>query len=446
MAAKKTHIRIEILIILVSMIPVCMIALAFFGLGAYIRYSERIFPNVMIGGTDVSGLARDEAMMALDLQAYELRGKNAVASVVFPNGSEFKITGEESLLNHDARLVVDKALSFGRGSGLIMDTVGFILRLSSEYENFKIGYELDAERLHTRVAEFTRNYNDELENSGAQINDGAIIIVKGAGQVQANEQEVFNLAYHALHESLAAGHSTETVYALPETVANRAELIKARQNILVYPLSAAYDRETQMISECVVGVNIDLASAIALLNEAESGQSVTINMEYTQPEVTREHLESLLFRDIIGECISWIPGTEERLNNVILASEAVNSYILEPGEEFSFNRVVGQRTAARGYLPGPAYSGNMTILAYGGGVCQVSSMIYSAIMDTDVRVTERWPHSMPVEYVPRGRDATVSWGTLDFRFMNNTEYPIRIDSEVEGRTLSVYVYGTFTHN
>ena len=446
MAAKKRYIHIEILIILVSMIPVCIIALAFFGLGAYVMNSERVFPNVMVGGIDVSRLTRDEAMMSLDLHTYELRGKSAVASIVFPNGSEFRITGEETLLNHDARLVVDRALSFGRGSGFIMDTVAFILRFNSEYENFEIEYELDAERLHDHVAEFTRNYNDELDNSVAQINDNAIIVVKGAGQVQASEQDVYKLAYYALHESLAEGRSAEAVYVLPESSANRAELIKVRQNILAYPLSATYDRETRMISECVVGVNIDLAGAIALLNRAESGQSVIINMEYTQPEVTREYLENLLFRDLIGKYTSEIPGTEDRLNNVILASEAVNGYVLEPGEEFSFNRVVGQRTAARGYLPGPAISGNTTILAYGGGVCQVSSMIYSAIMDTDVKVIERWPHSLPVEYVPRGRDAAVSWGTLDFRFMNNTDHPIRIDAEVDGRTLNVNIYGTFTHN
>ena len=446
MAAKKKRIYIEILIILASMIPVFIIALAFFGLGAYVRHSERIFPNVMVGGVDVSRLTRDEAMRALDLQAYELRGKNAVASVVFPSGSELKITGEEALLNHDAHLVVDRALSFGRGSGLIMDAVEFILRFRREFENFEIGYELDSERLHDRVAKFTSNYNDELENSGAQIDDNVIIIVKGAGQVQASEQDVYSLVYYALHESLASGRSSEVVYALPESSTNRAELIKVRQNILVYPLSAAYDRDTKRISDCVVGVNLDLAGAIALLNGAESGESVTINMEYTQPEVTREYLENLLFRDLIGECVTEIPVTEDRLNNVVLASEAVNGYILEPGEEFSFNRVVGQRTAARGYLPGPAISGNTFILAYGGGVCQVSSMIHSAIMDTDVRVTERWPHSLPVEYLPQDRDAAVSWGTLDFRFINNTEYPIRIDAYVDGRLLSVYVYGTFTHN
>ena len=160
------------------------------------------------------------------------------------------------------------------------------------------------------------------------------------------------------------------------------------------------------------------------------------------PEAVRTQLGRELFQDMIGETITTIAGTANRLNNVVLSSAAVDGFILEPGKEFSFNQVVGRRTRERGYLPAPAFSGGQVVQAVGGGICQVSSSIFSAIMDTDIRVTERRPHGQPVTYLPRGRDATVSWGTIDFRFVNNTLYPLRIDAKVDGRTLTVRVFGT----
>jgi len=83
-----------------------------------------------------------------------------------------------------------------------------------------------------------------------------------------------------------------------------------------------------------------------------------------------------------------------------------------------------------------------TVNVIGGGICQVSSTLYSAIKDTDISVIERSPHGRPVPYLPRGRDATVFWNKLDFKFKNSLDYPIRIDFELENRSLNVKVYGT----
>jgi len=89
-----------------------------------------------------------------------------------------------------------------------------------------------------------------------------------------------------------------------------------------------------------------------------------------------------------------------------------------------------------------AYVNGRTVSSLGGGVCQTSSTIYSAIMDTQLLVTERHPHGRPIPYLPWGRDATVFWGSLDFKFVNNTEYPIRIDITLVDRYLTAKVYGT----
>ena len=196
----------------------------------------------------------------------------------------------------------------------------------------------------------------------------------------------------------------------------------------------------------LISVIITSAVTVALLIGSATGMATLIDFAALQQGADQDFLENLLFRNLIGECVTQIPGTENRLNNIILATACVNGYILEPGEEFSFNRVVGQRTTDRGFRSAPAFSSGTTVMAVGGGICQVSSTMYSAIMDSSLSVTERHPHGLPVSYIPRGRDATVSWGSLDFRFLNNTDYPLRIDAEVDGRTLTVRVYGTILEN
>jgi len=429
---------------MVIVIPIIIVALIYCGVGVYIQQSEKVLPFVSIGGVNVSWLSYGEVVQALDLQEHDLRGENAKVSIVFPDGSELNITGADVRLNHEAQQVIASALSSGRGRGFVMDLVTFLDPMNRNGKALEFGFALDKEFLRARASVFTQNHNNELENSNPVILDDRIILIKGAGRVRACEFEVYEMALEGLFESLDVGQPVRKEFVLPDSGVNADELVAVWREIFVLPQSAEYDPESKTITDCVVGVDIDLESAVALLKETQTGMSVSIDKLFTPPEVTRDFLERLLFRDLIGETITSIEGSEYRLNNIILSSDAVNGLILEPGEEFSFNEVVGRRTWERGYRPAPAFSGGLTVDAIGGGICQVSSSIFSSILDSDILVTERFPHGRPVAYLPRERDATVSWGTLDFKFVNNTEYPLRIDSQVDDRTLTVRVFGTLT--
>ena len=178
-----------------------------------------------------------------------------------------------------------------------------------------------------------------------------------------------------------------------------------------------------------------------LLDESEAAALAGV-IDHIQPDISREYLESLLFRDKIGEETTRVAGTNDRVTNVRISSETINGLVLMPGDEFSFNNTVGVRHTSRGYRPGGAFVGGEMVTVIGGGICQTSSTLYSAIKDTELLVTERYAHGRPVPYLPRGRDATVFWNRLDFKFINNTDYPLRIDFELEDRSLTAKVYGT----
>lgn len=123
-------------------------------------------------------------------------------------------------------------------------------------------------------------------------------------------------------------------------------------------------------------------------------------------------------------------SSANRINNIVMSCSSINGRVLAPGEVFSFNGTVGQRTTQRGYRTAPVYSGNKVVTGVGGGICQTSTTLYNASRDTGMQVIERHHHTLPVHYIASGNDATVSWGTADFKFRNNKDYAVRILARV----------------
>lgn len=142
---------------------------------------------------------------------------------------------------------------------------------------------------------------------------------------------------------------------------------------------------------------------------------------------------NLLFPEpkLIGGYYTTLPSDlPNRTNNVILACQKINGKILYPGQTFSFNQTVGPRTAELGFKEAPVFAGKKVMPGIGGGICQVSSTLYNAVISSHLKVVERHPHSMKVTYVPDKKDATVSFGIQDFKFRNTLSRPIQILAQV----------------
>lgn len=129
-----------------------------------------------------------------------------------------------------------------------------------------------------------------------------------------------------------------------------------------------------------------------------------------------------------------------RTTNLRLASQAIDGTIVEPGQTFSFNNVVGKRTAAKGYKSAPVFVGSTTTGGIGGGICQVASTMFNTALLANVSIQERYQHSQRVTYVPLGRDAAIQWGSVDFKWKNNTSTPIKIKMSVKDGTISCKFY------
>ncbi len=200
------------------------------------------------------------------------------------------------------------------------------------------------------------------------------------------------------------------------------------------PRNAYLDRDTNELVPEVYGSKVDIESTVESVMQAQANAMALLNLVQLDPVITAAHYRRIT--NEVGAYQTWIGGGGGRATNIILATSTLNNYILLPGDLFSFNRANGPRTAERGYQPAPVIVGNSVVPGLGGGVCQVSSTLYNAVLQANLEVVERYPHSQPVGYVPPGRDATIS-DYLDFKFRNNTDRIILIKAAAWGGGIDI---------
>ena len=189
----------------------------------------------------------------------------------------------------------------------------------------------------------------------------------------------------------------------------------------------------------VMGCSLLIACCIAF-----GGTNWTASAQPSEDQLPEENaiVEPGYYQETIGsyEAISQ-SDDNERAENLRLAAEAINGYVIEPGATFSFNEVVGDTTAERGYKEAPVLYSSGLGSSDGGGICQVSTALYIAAVKADLEIVERHPHSVPSDYAPIGLDATIVYGSRDLRIKNNTDFPITIYAKAVGQTVSVNLLG-----
>ena len=214
------------------------------------------------------------------------------------------------------------------------------------------------------------------------------------------------------------------------------------------PVDAVMDAKTFEITPESYGYGFDLNTAKEQLSKLAHGETMTVAFQKIQPQVTGDALRSTLFCDVLGICKTPYNGsdTNDRNTNLHLACEAINGVVLLPGETFSYNNTLGERTPERGYRPAPSYINGLTVDSYGGGICQVSTTLYYCALLADLPIVERHTHGYLSDYIDPGMDASVSWGSADLRFTNNTNYPIRFEAYRADGYVNVKILGTDEKN
>lgn len=403
------------------------------------RDNETIFSGISVQGIDVSNLTIDEAKKKVS----SIIG-NHISEEISLQHNDFQtvILPEQFGVSFDVDSAVEQAYSIGKSDSLIKNNYTILSLLLKNY-NISPSINYDEDLLNSLIDSINAQLPDRVVNSGYSIDGTNLIITSGKDGILISSSDLKDEILSFLND---ISSKNETINIPVNNVgAEPINLDAIYKDIFKLPVDASYTTNPYVVYPSSNGLDfaISMEEAKAIISNQQD--EYTIPLKITYPNVTTNQIGNEPFPDLLSQfSTSFTSSGYNRSNNIILSSAKLNGLVLMPGEEFSYNQAVGQRTRAAGFREAGAYSNGKVVQEVGGGICQVSSTLYNAVLYANLEIVERTNHYFNPGYVKAGLDATVSWGGPDFRFRNNRNYPIRIVTDTSGKKLKVYIYGLKT--
>lgn len=403
------------------------------------KNNETIFSGISIQGIDVSNLTIDEAKEKVS----SIIGQHISEEISLKhNDFQTVILPEQFGVNFDVDSAVEQAYYIGKSDNLIKNNYTILSLLLKNY-NISPSINYDEDLLNSLIDSINAQLPDRVVNSGYSIDGTNLIITSGKDGILISSSDLKDEILSFLND---ISSKNETINIPVNNVgAEPINLDAIYKDIFKLPVDASYTTNPYVVYPSSNGLDfaISMEEAKAIISNQQD--EYTIPLKITYPNVTTNQIGNEAFPDLLSQfSTSFTSSGYNRSNNIILSSAKLNGLVLMPGEEFSYNQAVGQRTRAAGFREAGAYSNGKVVQEVGGGICQVSSTLYNAVLYANLEIVERTNHYFNPGYVKAGLDATVSWGGPDFRFRNNRNYPIRIVTDTSGKKLKVYIYGLKT--
>ena len=416
-----------------------------------------IYNNVSAAGIDLSGMTLEQAKQALH-SATDGTYSQQDLIVNLPD-TTLVLTPADTKAQLDVDALADAALRYGREGNRWENTLA---KQEAENTSFQLQLKdylsLDTDYIRQTVEQAGQNAASELSQASVSVTGEIPALDRTIAEAQADEAVVHRtmtiqmgtpqqgLDIDALYEAILNAYAANDFTALtaqyqvlePDVI----DLQAIFSEHCVTPTDAILNEETYEVTPEVLGYGFNLEQVQALVDAAQYGEEITVTFDFIDAEVTILSLDEYMFQDTLASYSSVHTAIAARTNNLVLACKAIDGTIIRPGEVFSFNKIVGERTADKGYKAATVYTAGRSEPQLGGGICQVASTIYYCTLMADLEIVERGPHQFMVDYVPRGMDATIYWGSKDFKFRNNTNYPIKIYASTHDGKCHIALYGT----
>lgn len=427
----------------IAAIGVCLVLILFvavYGYGSYLEGSKVIFPNVKVAGVDVGGLTVQAAKGEVEAAVADAYASQTL-QVHLPDKT-LAFEPQQTKVALDADEAVQEALCYGRGDGPFRALINYLSSSGKGYNvELETALELDTEYIQTMILQAAKDARQEARNGSVSVSADSrtLTVTKGIPGRFLDSDGLYEAVYNAFQ----TGDFTPLEWDYVEIPCVEAELDSYYEELATEVVDAHYDEETKKLVEGQSGYGFDLDAATARLASAAQGEQFTITLEEIEPELDLETLQEQMFGTQLELRSSPYVTNANRTENLRLACEAINGTIINPGEVFSFNNTVGERTEEKGYKPATIYGGEgESTDGVGGGICQVASTIYWAALYMDLETVMREPHMYLVTYVPPGMDATIYWDSgLDYKFRNNRENPLMITANIDGGYVNIAFWG-----
>ena len=418
----------------ILIIIVLLILIIFTG---YNMFNQNIVSGVSIKGVDVSNMSKSDAKYKLDNYLSEVLPQE----IKVKHGDfEATLSTSQIAVEFDTKSATNQAFSIGR-QGNIFENDFYVLSSMFGKTDINLNLKLDTDQLSKNLDEMSAQLPDKVTDSSYYIDENNLIVTPGkTGNVVDVETSIKNikdaiLSLSYLDQPIELAVKTQE----PEKI----DIEKVHTEIYKEPKDAYYTQNpfTVYPSENGLDFKVSIEEANNILGD-QTADEYTIPLKVLYPNVTTNMIGSEAFPDLLSSfSTKYSIRATARTTNLKLAASKINGTVLMPGETFSYNKVVGARTIAAGYKEAPIYVSGEVVDGLGGGICQITSTLYNAVVYANLDIVERTNHQFVPSYVTASRDATVVYGSLDFKFKNNRNYPIKINCSVSGGIANFQIFG-----
>ena len=429
----KNNKKDGLIIILVLIITILVIVVFSTIFGIINMNSNKIVRGVKSNQIELADLTKEEAVEKLN----SILNNNEKNVVVVKRGDVKKeIKLDDINGKFDVEDVVNQAYNLGRENDIVKDNYNTIL-IMIKGENLVANFSYDDELLTKKINELCLEIPDLATDSSYIIEDNKLIIKNSKSGVAIKTDEFKQELINAF-----SGNIKE--FELPVEHIEKKEIdIEAIHNeIYKEAVNAYYTTNPFKVYKEEYGRDfaITLDQAKKLLNEDKI--EYEIQLKNIKPSITVADLDSGAFPNVLSTfTTNYGTGDANRNANIALAAKSINSTVVMPGEVFSYNDLIGECSTKTGYKTATIYLNGKLSTGVGGGICQVSTTLYNAVLRANLEIVQRRNHSLGVTYVPAGQDAMVNIGTSDFKFKNNREYPIKVVAYVGTGSITCQIQG-----
>ena len=432
-ATKKINIEKATLIIISVIIVIAIMIFSIIFAILNINNSN-IINGIKIEGIDVSGLTREEAKTKIEAVYNDKKQKDITLKY-----KDFETTLSQEILetNYDIEKAVSQAMATGKSGNIITNNYNILFALIGK-KNIKINMTINEEQTEKAIEDIQTNLPETIEEPDYYIEENKLIITPGKEGLKISTENLIN----KIKRNLKSMTTNEEYIEIPVEKAwpNKIDLEQIHSEIYKEVQDAYLTRDPITIHPEVEGIDFDIEEAKKILEETK--EKYEIPLKITKPSVTTIDLGSEAFPNKLSTYTTrYDGGDENRSTNLEIACEKINDKIILPGETFSYNKTLGARTTAAGYKTAKVYENGAVVDGIGGGICQISSTLYNAVLKANLEIVERRNHQFITSYVPEGRDATVAYGVTDFKFKNSRKYAIKIKATASNGVAKIDIYG-----
>ena len=436
---KHTKILLVFIILLAVVIGIVIASIIVFYY--HEQTTDKIQAGVFIKGINVSGLNKEEAAILVE---NELNKKmNGHIELLYKNNSYY-LEVEQIEAKFDINEAIELAFSLAKTGNLFKDIHEYIAILINNVDiNPKLMYNDKA--LTDYICTIETYLPDQLEQPDFYIEDEKLIVTNGkiGAGIEVDKLKkniidaIFDISYPRKYIDIP-------IY---DKMPDEINVDNIHEEVYREVKDAYFTTEPYAVFADVTGIDFDAQELKNKISENPNSEEYVQNLNYTKANITVNDLGREAFPDLLASfSTNYVTSNKDRTTNLRLAAGKINGTVVMPGEIFSYNKVVGKRTVSAGYKEAAVYQDGGVTNGLGGGICQISTTLYNAVIKANLEIETRRNHMFVPSYIGAGKDATVVWGSTDFKFKNRREYPIKIETSVSDGIAKVNIYGLRTDN